>query len=221
MHIGVLSDVHGNKPALDAVLTDMPPVDQLVCAGDLVGYNPWPNECTQWAREQDIPTVSGNHDRAAVTETGFRFNGAARAGIEYTREVLDHQSIEWLRSLPARERVADGSVVIVHGHPDDPDRYTFPHEFSERLLETVDGSVLVMGHTHKQAAEQFSSGIVMNPGSVGQPRDGDPRAAYAIVDTEALSVELCRVEYDIDRVAAAIRDVGLPESLADRLYEGR
>ncbi|MFB6305293.1 MAG: metallophosphoesterase, partial [Haloferacaceae archaeon] len=188
--LGVVSDIHGNLVALDAVLGDMPPVDGLVCAGDVVGYNPWPAECVAAMRgtggrhlsadapDEAVPTVMGNHDRAVAQGTAFRFNEMARAGVEHAREELDDDALEWLEGLPDRRTVAEGRLRLVHGHPENPDRYTYPDEFSARMLAGED--VLVTGHTHVQGTRRFEEGVVMNPGSVGQPRDGDPRAAYAV-----------------------------------------
>jgi putative phosphoesterase len=219
MRLGVLSDIHANRVALDAVFADMPPVDGLVCAGDVVGYNPWPAECVTEVRERAIPTVQGNHDRAVSTGSAFSFNSMARAGVDYAREQLDAESVEWLGSLPTERTVADGRVKLVHGHPDDPDHYTRPHEFGPALLDDED--VLVMGHTHVQHHEVYDEGIVMNPGSVGQPRDGDKRAAYAILDLDAMTVEERRVDYSIRPVIDAVREAGLPERIGTRLLDGK
>lgn len=219
MHVGVISDIHGNQVALEAVLADMPPVDALACAGDVVGYGPWPAECVETMQEREVPTVMGNHDRAVVRDTGFRFNNMAAAGVEYAREHLDETHLGWLRALPAERVEFDGQMKLVHGHPDDPDRYTYPHLFSASMLG--EEAMLVLGHTHVQAHEVYDEGIVLNPGSVGQPRDGEPQAAYAVVDLDHRRVEEHRVEYDIDRVVAAVREAGLPERIGTRLYEGR
>ena len=219
MEIGVISDVHGNTVALDAVFADMPAVDALACAGDVVGYNPWHAECVAAVRERSIPTVSGNHDRAVASETRFAFNSMAGAGVAHARETLTEDQIEWLRSLPTTRREFDGRVRIVHGHPENPDRYTYTEEFSPDLLGEED--VLVLGHTHVQGHERFDEGVVMNPGSVGQPRDDDPRAAYAVLDLDDLTVTEHRVEYDIDRVREAVAAADLPARIGDRLAEGR
>ena len=219
MRLGVISDVHGNAVALDAVLDDMPSVDGLICAGDIVGYNPWPADCVAAVRDRELPTVMGNHDRAVASGSSFRFNSMAGAGVEYARERLDDAALDWLADLPETRLVADDRVRLVHGHPDDPDRYTYPEEFSASMLGEED--VLVLGHTHVQAHETFEDGIVMNPGSVGQPRDGDPRAAYALLDPDGMTVEERRVEYDVDAVAEAVEEAGLPEQIGSRLYEGR
>ncbi|WP_433628868.1 metallophosphoesterase family protein [Halomicrococcus sp. NG-SE-24] len=219
MKVGVLSDVHANRIALDAVLADMPDVDAMVNAGDVVGYNPWPAECLETVRRRDVPSVMGNHDRAVASGTAFRFNSMARAGVEYASEELSDDQREWLADRPDNLRLFDGRVRVVHGHPDDPDHYTYPKEFAPELLDDED--VLVMGHTHVQHHEVYDEGIVMNPGSVGQPRDGDPRAAYAVLDLDDGSVDERRVEYDVEAVQREVREVGLPEKIGSRLERGR
>jgi putative phosphoesterase len=219
MQVGVLSDVHSNRVAFEAVLSDVPDVDALVCAGDVVGYNPWPAECVEMVREREIPTVMGNHDRAVASGTTFRFNAMAKAGVELARERLSDDQIDWLADLPNERREFDGRVEVVHGHPDDPDHYTRPEEFSPALLGDED--VLVMGHTHVQHHEVYDEGVVINPGSVGQPRDRDPRAAYAVLDLDDLSVEERRVEYDVSAVQEAVEDAGLPSRIGSRLSTGR
>ncbi|PSP37848.1 metallophosphoesterase [Halobacteriales archaeon QH_7_65_31] len=218
MLVGVISDIHGNKPALDAVLDDMPAVDALVCAGDVVGYNPWPGYCIDTLRERDALTIRGNHDRAVVTDTGFGFSSVAGAGVRYARERLTDAQFAWLESLPT-ERTSHG-IRIVHGHPDDPDRYTYPDMFSESLLD-AGANALVLGHTHVQHHEEYASGVLVNPGSVGQPRDGDPDAAYALLDTDDWTVEPRRVGYDIERVVRRVEETELPDEIGTRLRKGR
>lgn len=219
MHVGLISDIHSNLPALDAVLEAMPPVDAIACAGDVVGYYTWPGACVDALADREVATVMGNHDRAVVEDTAFRFGGSARAGLDVALDQLEPHQRDWLAALPDDRVLFDGRMRVVHGHPRDPDRYTYPAEVSDGILE--DEPVLVLGHTHVQFDAVLEDGLVVNPGSVGQPRDGDPRAAYAVVDLDRLSVDLERVEYDIDRTASAARAAGLPASLASRLYDGR
>jgi len=231
MKLGVISDIHGNRVALRAVLADMPAVDGLVCAGDVVGYNPWHADCVDAMRghggalaegpwpDEPVPTVMGNHDRAVAATTPFAFNGMAKAGVDHAKDQLDDDRLAWLADLPDRRRVCDGRVRLVHGHPDDPDHYTYPEEFGPDLL--ADEDVLVMGHTHHQHHEVYDDGVVLNPGSVGQPRDRDHRAAYAVVDLDELSVTEHRVEYDIDAVIDAVQAADLPRQIGFRLTQGR
>jgi putative phosphoesterase len=224
MKFGVISDIHGNLPALEAVCEAMPDVDRLLCAGDVVGYNPWPTACIDRVRELGAVTVRGNHDRAVAFDGGRRFNAMAKAGVDYTRDQLGAEDMEWLRSLPTEQYVANGAIHIVHGHPEDPDRYTYGSEFSASMLgEGV--AVVVLGHTHVQEHRTFEEGIVLNPGSVGQPRDGDPKAAFAVLELDEDGREPTatehRVDYDIDRVIEAVEDAGLPTQIGTRLKTGK
>ena len=120
MKLGILSDIHGNRVALAAVLADMPPVDAILCAGDVVGYNPWHADCVERLRTEQIPTVAGNHDRAVAGEGSFAFNSQAGAGVRHARETLSAEQVAWLAGLPDERRAVDGRVRVVHGHPDDP-----------------------------------------------------------------------------------------------------
>lgn len=219
MRIAVIADVHANKVALEAVAGDMPDVDEIVCAGDVVGYNPWPEFCVDWVRERDVPTVLGNHDRAVATGEYPGFNDMAAAGVEYAREQLPADHREWLGALPTERTLFDGRLKMVHGHPDNPDHYTYPSEFGPGLLGDED--VLVLGHTHVQGHEKYGDGIVLNPGSVGQPRDGDPGAAYALLDLDAMTVEQRRVRYDVGAVMDAVEEAGLPRRIGTRLSRGQ
>jgi putative phosphoesterase len=222
MSIGVVSDVHANRVALEAVLADMPPVDELVCLGDVVGYNPWPAECVDLVRERCATVVRGNHDRTVETPDRYRSNRMAHAGLELAAERLDEGGRAWLRDLPRRATVADGRVLLVHDHPEYVDRYVRPFQFPDLRSYIDEYDACLLGHTHLQAAEVVDGRLVCNPGSVGQPRDGDPRAAYAVVDpeTDPVGVDLRRVEYDVGRVQRAVREAGLPDRTADRLAEG-
>jgi len=219
MKLGVVSDIHSNLVALETVLEDMPDVDRLVCAGDVVGYNPWPAECVEELRERSVPTVMGNHDRMVATGRNFRGNGMAQAGVEHANAALNDVQRAWVENLPRERTLADGRVKVVHDHPDVTDKYTYPEEFGPHLLGDED--VLILGHTHVQHHEAYADGVVLNPGSVGQPRDRDPRAAYAVVDLDDLTVTEHRVEYDVEAVQQAVQEAGLPPGTADRLTEGR
>lgn len=222
MRLGVISDVHANVVALQAVLDDLPSVDDLVCAGDLVGYNPWPAECVEVVREACSATVEGNHDRNVPTPGQYAHNPMARAGLELANDRLSDDQKAWLRGLPRRVSLGDDRVLLVHDHPEHRDRYVYPGEFPALAPYLVDYDAIVLGHTHVQGTEEVADGHVVNPGSVGQPRDGDPRAAYAVLDIDAreVAVTLHRVAYDVEAVREAVAAAGLPERTGNRLIRG-
>lgn len=219
MKLGLISDIHANLPALEAVFEDMPAVEELVCAGDVVGYNPWPGDCVELVRERCSVTVQGNHDRNVSSPERYRHNEMAYAGLRYAREHLMPAQREWLAGLP-RTATLPGNVLLVHDHPTQQDRYVYPHSVPglRTHIESYRGCVL--GHSHVQFAETVDGRLVVNPGSVGQPRDGDPDAAYAVLDTDTLEVELRRIDYDVDRTRRAIADAGLPRETGIRLRRG-
>ena len=222
MRLGVISDVHANLVALEKVLEAMPDVDRLVCAGDVVGYNPWPAECVDRVRETCEATVRGNHDRNVDTPERYRANHMAHAGLELANERLDGDRREWVLGLPRTVDLADGRILMVHDHPEHVDAYVRPYQFPEVRPYLDDYDACIMGHTHVQHEATVDGRLILNPGSVGQPRDGDPRAAFAVVDTgaEPMTADLNRIEYDVERVQAAIREADLPERTAARLERG-
>ncbi|QHS15804.1 metallophosphoesterase family protein [Halopenitus persicus] len=235
MRVGLIADVHANLPALEAVWSDMPAVDAVVCAGDVVGYNPWPAECVERVREIADAVVVGNHDRTVDRPHEYAANRMAEAGLEHAKRELTDAQREWLADRPRSVTVADGDLLVVHDHPTIQDKYVYPSEFPALRRHLDDYRGLVLGHTHVQHRETVDGRAIVNPGSVGQPRDGDPRAAYAVLETdpnvdgsnsrdesapEPMTVDLHRVEYDVDRVVDRIADVGLPERTGSRLRKG-
>jgi putative phosphoesterase len=228
MRVGLLSDVHSNIHALRAVLEDVDRVepDQLGFLGDAVGYNAYPAECLAGLRERCDVLILGNHDEAVVEGGEEWFNSAARSGVEHSREELDADAVSFLRELPEQTQIAD--IHLVHGSPRGPTtEYVFPDTHPEALEQMVhhpsvgDVSMVAMGHTHVPFVREVGDLTAFNVGSVGQPRDGDPRACWTLVDTATGEVEARRVEYDIDAAAEAVRKAGLPGRTASRLYEGR
>jgi len=247
MRILVLSDLHSNATALDAVLDAAKERwDVSVCLGDVVGYGPDPNYVTARLREMGTQTIRGNHDKAV---TGLMptedFNPVAKAAVDWTRAELKQENLNWLTALPHGPVEADG-IVLVHGALQDEDEYVFtPAQALDGLLDST-ANVTFFGHTHHQggfsyqdsmlevlqirprASESFAAlrieptqRYLLNPGSIGQPRDGDPRAAFAIADLEHHVVEFWRVPYDIATVQARMRAAHLPEPLVQRLTVGR
>ncbi len=224
MRVALLSDIHANEPALQAVLSDLSAdaVDLVICVGDIVGYGPDPSACVSRMREHADSCVAGNHDREANTPERYGGHPTAGPGLKHTYDQLDDDQLTWLAELPERRRLEDDSIMVAHSHPDPAhtDQYVYPEDFST-VGATVDTEFLVMGHTHVQGAETVEGTLVINPGSVGQPRDGEPGAAYAVVDTDDQSADLRRVDYDIDAVRDRVRAADLPEETWERLVEGR
>lgn len=212
--IGLISDVHGNLPALEAVLEDMPEVDVLLNAGDIVGYGPQPNECADRLREEGAVSVLGNHD-ATLFEGEFY-----EEGDRYADDVLTKENRDWIRDFPRIRDLLDDRVKVAHGHPSgDIEHYVRPEDFGEGLLGDED--VLVLGHTHFQAKSETDSGVIVNPGSVGQPRDGDTDAAYAVVSLPDRKVSLERVSYDVSLVEEAAEETPVSIMAVSRLKRGR
>lgn len=225
MRLALVSDTHANLPAVEAVLRaiDREPMDRVLCAGDIVGYNPWPNEVVARLRDRGVLAIRGNHDRAALTGDTSGFNPIAAAALAWTAKHLDPATVAYLRGLENSTRLTAGAktLAMYHGSPRDDDEYVYPEDVTEDLVEVARADIAVLGHTHVPMFAAFPRGIVVNPGSVGQPRDGDPRAAYAILDTETEEWKVERVAYDIRSVQDEIRRSGLPSFLADRLAVGR
>jgi putative phosphoesterase len=221
MQLVFIADVHGNLPALRAVLSEVGGM-RVFCVGDLVGYNPWPEEVVETARKKNFTCVLGNHDEAVLSGALGNFNLMAAEAILWTRERLSGQSLTYLSSLPKTLLLKEEDLLMVHGSPRNPlEEYVYPdHPHMQLLLEDARAQTLALAHTHVPFVREFDSGLVFNPGSVGQPRDGDSHAAYAVYDTESRKVLLRRIEYDLDSVRDKIAEEDLPAELAERLYLG-
>lgn len=220
MRLGIVSDIHANRVALDAVLDAMAPVDQLVCAGDVIGYNPQPAACVERVRGSMV-CVQGNHDRAIDSPERYRANESAYAGLRYAATQLTNEQREWLGALPTDQTLCDGRVRVVHSHPTHRGQYVRPEQFPTLEPHIGEEAVLILGHTHVQHHEMVGETLVVNPGSVGQPRDRDPRAAFVVVDTGEPRVEQHRVSYDIESMQEKIETAGLPSWTSSRLERGR
>ena len=224
MLAGIVSDIHSNLPALRAVLAEMKRLgaSRLICAGDLVGYYTFPNEVVELAGKAGIHSIAGNHERAIASGDFSGLNPLAAEAARWTARKLTKASLDGLRRLPPRDRLELGGrrMLLVHGSPRDDDEYVFPLSADAWPFGELDAEVLIMGHTHVQWQGRFGRLLVINPGSVGQPRDGDPRAAFATLETAALEARLHRVEYDPGPVAGGVSASGLPARLTQRLYTG-
>ncbi|MCP8305251.1 MAG: metallophosphoesterase family protein [archaeon] len=225
--IAFVSDIHGNLDALNAVLGTMSQ-KSIFCLGDLVGYGANPNEVVEWARENDVKCVMGNHEYAVITKDVSWFNWAAQRAVFWTRSNLKSSNMEFIKKLPKRMKLEiEGiKILLVHGSPTDPIfEYVMPdthRDLFDYYLSSNGVDVVCLGHTHIPFMYRFDKGIVFNPGSVGQPRSGDPRACYAILTIKGGDVQIEHelVEYDVESAARKIMEAGLPQFLAQRLYRG-
>jgi len=240
----IISDIHGNLAAFDAVLAhvDMETIDQIWCLGDVVGYGPCPNECI--ARLQEFPDhfcVAGNHDWAAIDRIdAAEFNPIAQEACRWTSEQLSPENRAYLENLPTR--IIEGTSTLVHGSPREPIwEYIIYPSTAQLSFQFFDTQLCFVGHTHSPAIFQEETSthpfeisipvpdqaididderLIINPGSVGQPRDGDPWAAYMIFEQEQNLLEYRRIPYDIARTQQLMVEKGLPESLISRLNLG-
>jgi len=239
----LLSDIHSNAVALEAVLRHagaFVAFDEVWVAGDTVGYGPNPNECIDILRTHSALVVAGNHDLAATGKLDIHaFNSYASAAIRWTREALSAASVEYLSGLETT--VVSQEYTMVHGSPRDPVwEYLMEFEAAEANLDHFETSHCVVGHSHLPLVFSLEEGkepvvslpmtgeaielvgrSFVNPGSVGQPRDGNNLASYAVLDTDSGDVMFHRVEYDIAETQSRMRDENLPQVLIDRLQMGR
>lgn len=228
MRIAVISDIHSNLDAFEAVIANLPDYDELFCLGDLVGYGSQPNEVVERLRQLK-PTVAlmGNHDYAVVTGDTADFSAHAAEAVEWTRRNISAPNREYLAALRPSASLEKGGLLLglFHGSPRDPlTEYVFPGiptAVARNLIEDSGAEIVLLGHTHMPMMYSFGDLMLGNPGSIGQPRDGDPRASFAILTIAGgMTFEVKRVEYDVDAVAKRIVRAGLPRFLAERLYTG-
>ena len=232
--VAVITDVHANLPALRAALAriDELEIGRVYCGGDLVGYGPQPNEVCALIAERSIPTIYGNYDHAIARDhddCGCAYitpedRELGRRSIDWTLEHTDASSKDFMRELPFDLRFAVGatSVHLVHGSPRKVNEYLFedkPASLYERLAAAESGDVLVFGHTPTPWVRTHGGVLFVNCGSVGKPKDGDPRGAFALLEAGGRGVEVTieRVEYDAAAVAAEVRAAGLPAEFAEKL----
>jgi len=243
----VISDIHSNLEALDTVLAEAKPLnyEKVLLLGDLVGYGGDPNAvCDRVRAMKPDALIRGNHDKVGSgVESPEGFNAVARSAIKWTYETLTKDNREWLAALPAGPMIVDDMIEICHGTPFDEDAYVFDDLDALRAMHAARRPLCLFGHTHVQVGHYLSrdqfglatpddrrpltitldeaNRYLINPGSVGQPRDGDPRTGFGIVDTTAREMTIYRVEYPIQKAQSRILEEGLPDVLAQRLALGR
>jgi len=224
MKIGIISDIHGNACALKAVLQELGgKCNRLLCLGDITGYYPFVNEVFDLIRDFDVGCIGGNHDYALISGVPVRDNRVAYQSFDYVRREILSTNFDFLQQLTYRNSmVVDGvRILMAHGSPRCPiNEYVYPDNFSANQFLNVDADFVLIGHTHIPMIKEINTVLVVNPGSCGQPRDGNPLASYAIIDTKSRNVIFGRKEYNILRVALACRVCRIDPILVDILYHG-
>lgn len=230
MKIAIISDIHSNLEALEAVLNDISKkdVNETICLGDLVGYGANPNEVIDLIKKKNIKCIKGDHDLNSVTlEKLENFNEQEQESLKFTNKLLTEENKTFLKELPEILEINNkNKLLAVHASPDE---HFYKHispnsdeDLIKDMLEDQKVNAIVCGHTHLPDLKKFELKIFMNPGSVGQPRNNNSKAQYAIVDLDNLNiVTLETVEYDIDTAAKKILQAGLPKFFSERLYFGR
>ncbi len=232
MKLAVISDIHANLEALHAVLKDIDAhrPDDIVCLGDVVGYGADPSPCLNIIHERCSMIILGNHDEAAFNpEQAMYFNFHARIAVEWTYRALSEKERELLRSFPLKAEREQ--ILLVHSTPHEPQEweYIIDEVDAQHAFRSFSQKICCVGHSHvaavysedpKLTPDKPGYRALVNVGSVGQPRDRDPRASWCLIDTDSWSIDIHRVEYDIDTAANKIRAAGLPPQLAERLYHG-
>lgn len=229
MKLGILSDVHGNLPALEACLNVLSEenVNQILCLGDIVGYGPQPNECIDTLRNHNIPSLLGNHDAATINRISMKMFREPNASLlEWTRKNLTKENREYLQDCPLI--ITDDNWIAAHASPIKPERWTYLRSamVCRNVLEQVDQPICFVGHTHMPGFVANEIGVfnvqkgykyVINPGSVGQSRDEDPRASFGIFDFDAFSYKNYRVEYPVEDTLNELKHIGYDDKQAKRL----
>jgi diadenosine tetraphosphatase ApaH/serine/threonine PP2A family protein phosphatase len=241
LKIAILSDIHGNYDAFEAVLEDIDNqggISKIYCLGDVIGYGAQPNECTEKVIELGCETVAGNHDFASVGKLSFEFfNTFAKQSALWTKSTLSKENNEWIQKLNYHKEV--DNLTLVHGTPFSPEMFHYISTLNDAQVsfEEMKTDICFVGHSHvpivffntnpisyvvkEEIKVATDEKTIVNVGSVGQPRDENPKACYAIYDTDEAVIRLVRVKYDVDAAAQKIIKEGLPEILAARLKEGR
>lgn len=229
MEIGVVSDIHANLPAFESVLEQLREraVADIICAGDIVGYYGSPNEVVKMFKKNSIKAVRGNHDDAVLNGTPQDLQDSARFTVNWTRKAISREAKSYLRSLPITrtDKVEDTTIYVAHGSPRSPlTDYIYEDDIDPGYIDknfAYSPDIVVHGHTHLSYVTEVGQTTFVNPGSVGQPRDGEPSASYAIIDTKYGTAARYRTEYDISKTIETLEKNGLPSDLGRRLLEGK
>lgn len=228
MRIGIISDIHSNYEALKEILPELTSeADEIYCTGDIIGYGPSPNKCIKLIEKNNVKCVSGNHDSAVLkpSQTSW-FNRTASKAVNWTREKISEENKQFLENIPIK-RTKENSY-FVHGSPtNELHEYLHPEKTSDYKIKNLfrhlpeNIEIISVGHTHIPGKKQTNGKMLINSGSIGQPRDGNKKSSYGILDTDSKEFEIKRQKYDIEKTVSKIKKSKLPNSLGERLYQGK
>lgn len=227
MQIGIISDIHSNLAALKIVIDyfKLHNITLIICAGDMIGYYTRPNEVLDYIRSLNVKSILGNHEIAVITGNTKDFNIIAKQSISYTKRNISKKNLEFLKSLPLRLtlEIDNKKITIVHGSPVNPlEEYIYEEDINDDFIKTyfiTPPDILIMGNTHIPFIKRVNQTLVINPGSVGQPRDRDPRTCFVIYDSTINKAKIIRLDYNINEVAKETSEY-LSTKLVDRLFHG-
>jgi len=220
MKLGIIADIHANVYGLSAVLEDMGKVDYIFCNGDIVGYYHFVNEVFELIEKNNINFIQGNHDNALINDLPCNDNYIGNKSLEYTKDLISQENLEKLKKAPLEKTLEFDGIKFkcLHGGPNDIlTEYVYPDSDFSKLLNFEEDYV-ILAHTH---IPMIIKNKILNPGSCGQPRDGDPRASYILFDTETQTPQIKRIEYNIDLVYQKTKEYGMQKEMGEMLYHGK
>lgn len=221
MTIGIISDIHSNIYGLKSVLKKLQNTDLILCAGDIVGYYTFVNEVIDEIRKKNIQSILGNHDAYLLETIPIPDNPIKKISIEYTEKIITKKNLDYLKKIatPYKELVIDAiKIKMYHGSPWNYfEGYIYPDHHNFDKFKKIDADIIILGHTHWPMIKRVNKTIIVNPGSCGQPRDYNPQASFALLDTKTKEVAIKRVEYKVDNVCNAVKKADLDTELINIL----
>jgi len=221
LRIGIIADIHGNSPGLSAVLTDMERlnIEHILIAGDFVGYYPYVNEVFSLLQSWDTTCVLGNHDCYLLDRISIPEDLRVSCRLDYIERIISEKNMEWLSDLPVQRRFELGGLnwIMCHGSPWNIEEYIYPDSSDFERFAELETDIVVMGHSHIPLVHRAGDVLLINPGSCGQPRDYNPFASYAVLETDIREVEIKRVPYDVKTICKRLAEEGYEQNLIDIL----
>jgi len=224
MRIGLISDIHSNIYGLKSVLARLKGTELILCSGDITGYYPFVNEVFEELKNYNVMLVKGNHDAHLCGDKIDDLRPIEPISLAYTQKHITNANLDIIRNAPLEQRIEINGIKVAmfHASPwNKLEEYIYPDYTGFDRFKEIDADAVILGHTHYPMVKKIKGRLVINPGSCGQPRDYDPRASFAILDTSTRNVNIERVQYDVEKVCAAVKELGFDSKLADILKRRR